>query len=69
MSKKHYEAIAKILATAIKRQERIGRETLSAKADESVVVLKDVGEQLGAYFADDNERFDGERFLKAAGIR
>lgn len=61
MSKKHYEAIAAIIASTYRNAalyNDAGRlETLETTAA-----------RLADYFATDNPRFDRERFLAACGI-
>ena len=58
MSKKDYVAIAACLREC---------RTLTITPNRSVVDL--IAEQLCEVFAQDNELFDRERFLSAAGVR
>lgn len=54
MTKRHFEAIAKILATADGMYEYHTKVYIA--------------NQLADYFEQENPRFDRDRFLKAAGV-
>lgn len=65
MTKKHYEAIANIYRLQIqsaRRHTRKEHREIEEYADTSTA------KALADYFAQDNPRFDRERFLKACGI-
>lgn len=73
MSRKHYEAVAKAIAEV--RWEAVtsapGKPALSMKDPEvlgKLMATRDVAVELAKVFAEDNERFDRERFYKACGI-
>jgi hypothetical protein len=55
MSKRHYEAIAEILNKSMD----------SSRIDDFTVMT--VAAQLGVFFAQDNSRFDIDRFMAAVG--
>ena len=60
MSRKHYQAIADVLAEVVDEDP----------ADrESVNVANWIAQRLADVFAADNPQFDRERFLKAGGAR
>ena len=52
MSRKHYEAIAAILAVNVR----------------GMVTAEETAQNMADYFAAENPRFDRERFLEAAGV-
>ena len=56
MTKKHYEAIAKILIT------------WAARTDPNWMAYKDLAETLADYMARENPRFNPDKFLEVAGV-
>jgi hypothetical protein len=60
MTKKHYEAIARILATHISA----GKMRTVWEIEAGIAIARDLAD----YFASDNQRFDRVRFLTACGI-
>ena len=59
MSKKHYKAIAKIIREA--KEDYQG-------GTPAELVLSTIDMQLADYFADDNSRFNTNKFLEACAI-
>jgi hypothetical protein len=64
MSKKHYEAVAKILRDIRDETERGASEHRDLIP--ALLTLDTVARRLGEWFAADNDRFDLGRFEKAA---
>ena len=62
MTKKHYEAIAAIIAY------RADMQYPSDKVGYGAATLRILAGELADYFATDNKNFDRARFLKACGI-
>ena len=68
LSRKHYEAVAEILASNV--QPKTG---YSAGFDEGWTtgmeeMRQEVANDLAEYFTSENHNFNRERFLKAAGV-
>lgn len=65
-SKKHYVAIAKVLAAqieALEQEDVVGASRSQQKA------VRHVGVALAHLFKDDSPNFNEDQFLKAAGVR
>lgn len=62
MTKKDYEAIARILATN-SPQDADPKKSIRA------LVVSSIAQQFCGVFAADNPRFDRARFLKACGVQ
>jgi hypothetical protein len=61
MTRKHYAAIARVIADNYDLARRMG-------ADTGMGALENVTEDLARIFALDSERFDRERFIAACGV-
>ena len=68
LSRKHYEAVAEILASNVqpKTGYAVGFDEGWATGMEEM--RQEVANDLAEYFASENPYFDRERFLKAAGV-
>lgn len=60
MTKRHFEAIARML--------REQGETLADPTQAADIAHRDLVDGMASYFADQNPRFDRERFLTACGF-
>ena len=56
-TKQHYEAIAKIIATHVKRAD-----------GQTLLVLNTIANDMADVFSDDNSRFDKGFFLNKCGV-
>jgi len=67
-SKRHYEAIAAACARARKHSTQMSHETFGMYTSrlEGIGMLQ---AEISQMFAEDNQRFDGERFAPASGMR
>lgn len=69
LSRKHYEAVAEIVAD----QSAYFADLSKHPANADLVIggqraTSEIATALASYFAADNERFDRARFLKACGV-
>ena len=68
MTKKHYEAIARILADVLEHEQDDFDPQAHGVNFTTYYYIQDVARQLAEYFASDNPRFDRARFLSACGV-
>ena len=68
MTKKHYEAIAAIIASTYNNANLYTTPGYKDTAKERRETLETTASRLADYFAQDNPRFDRTRFLAACGI-
>lgn len=61
MSKRHFEAVARVLRDALEH-EQFADSRAGARVAESIA------RELADVFADENPRFDRARFLRACGV-
>jgi hypothetical protein len=62
LSRKHYQEVAEVLATAIRVCEEAGDE------ETVIFIANQIAAPLADWFEQDNPRFDAVRFTKACGV-
>lgn len=68
MTKKHYEAIASVIASTYKNAKLYTAPNYKNTARERCESIEVIAVRLADYFASDNPKFDRQRFLAACGI-
>lgn len=69
MTKKHYEAIAAIIKSTYTNAKLYNGINYRDTAHERCETLETTSIRLADFFAQDNPKFDRERFLEACGVQ